>query len=175
LFVRPITVGAMAELIDIGALERVIRAATKVAIEYRRVTGKPLGITGEVGEFHAAHLLGWQLAEARQAGYDAIASDGHRVQVKARCVLAGASPSQRVGSIKLDHPWETVALVLMDGDFAPVAIYEAQRADIERELTKPGSRSRNDWGALSVSKFKSVASLLWPTTNEARVSVESTP
>lgn len=152
----------MPELVDLGALGGVIRAATALAMEYRRITGKPLGITGEVGEYHAANLLGWQLAEARQPGYDAVAPDGHRVQIKARCLLAGASPGQRVGGIKLAHAWDTVALVLMDGDFAPTAIYEARRADIERELTRPGSRSRNERGALAVSKFKSIALLVWP-------------
>ena len=153
--------GGMAELVDLGALEWVIRAATELAMEYRRITGKPLGITGEVGEFHATKLLGWQLAEARQPGYDAVAPDGHRVQIKARCIPAGSSPSQRVGGIKRDHEWETVALVQMDGDFAPLAIYEAHRADIERELTRPGSISRNERGALAVSKFKSIATLVW--------------
>lgn len=152
----------MIELVDLGALERVIRAATELAMEYRRITGKPLGITGEVGEFHAANLLGWQLAEARQPGYDAIAPDGHRIQIKARCILAGGRPGQRVGGIKLAHEWDTVALVLMDGDFVPTAIYEAQRADVERELVRPGSKSRNERGALGVRKFKSIASLLWP-------------
>lgn len=35
----------------------------------------------------------------------------------------------------------------MDGDFVPIAIYEAKRADVELELRKPGSRSRNERGA----------------------------
>lgn len=152
--------------IDLQALETVMRQAIAVAIKYRGLTGRPLGITGEVGEFHVAKLLGWQLAEARQPGYDAVATDGHRVQVKARCVLDGRS--QRLGAIKLAYPWETVALVLMDGDFAPLAIYEAQRPDIERELLAPGSRSRNERGALSVPKFKSIASIIWSLSGEAR-------
>jgi hypothetical protein len=36
----------MVELVDLGALEQVIREAIGVAREYRRITGKPLGITG---------------------------------------------------------------------------------------------------------------------------------
>jgi len=153
----------MARLIDPEALERVIRMAIVLAVEYRRMTGKPLGITGEVGEFHAADLLGWHLADARQPGYDAVAPDGHRVQIKSRCILPGARSSQRVGGIKLAYDWETVALVLMDADFAPLSIYEARRADVERELKRPGSKSRNERGAMAVSKFKSIASLLWPS------------
>jgi hypothetical protein len=151
----------MTEPIDLGVLERVIRAATKLAIEYREITGKPLGITREVGEFHAAKLLGLKLAEARQPGYDAVAPDGRRVQIKARCLLPGSRSGQRLSSIRLDHPWDTVMLVLMDGAFAPQAIYEANRADIERELKNPGSKARNVRGALAVSKFKAIASLVW--------------
>lgn len=165
----------MRELVDLEALERVIRAATELAMEYRRITGKPLGITGEVGEFHAANLLGWQLAEARQPGFDAVAPDGRRIQIKARCILADGRPGQRVGGIKLAHEWDTVALVLMDGDFAPTAIYEARRADVERELVRPGSRSRNERGALGVRKFKSIASLVWAPAAQTAATDERAP
>ena len=151
----------MFESIDIVALKNVIQEAKKIAKQYREVTGKPLGITGEVGEFIAADLLSLKLTEARQPGYDAIALDGHRIQIKARCVLPDSSAGQRLGSIKLDHAWDTVILVLMDVNFEPIKIYEALRADIERELTKPGSKARNERGALSVSKFKAIASLIW--------------
>ena len=151
----------MPESIDLGALERVIRSATEQAMEYRQITGRPLGIAGEVGEFHAARLLGLQLAEARQPGYDAVARDGHRIQVKARCIFAASRPGQRLGRVSLDHPWRTVALVLMDGNFTPRAIYEAHRAEIERELTRPGSRARTEQGSLGVSKFKAIAPLVW--------------
>jgi hypothetical protein len=151
----------MSEFIDLVALKGVIQEAKKVAKQYRQLTGKPLGITGEVGEFIAANLLGLELTEARQPGYDAVAHDGHRIQIKARCVLPDSSVSQRVGSIKLGHEWDTVILVLMNADFEPVEIYEATRTDIERELTKPGSKARNERGALSVSKFKAIASRVW--------------
>lgn len=148
------------ETLDLGALRVVIESAKKVAAQYRGLTGKPLGITGEVGEFVAADLLGLELTEARNPGYDAIAPDGHRIQVKARCVLPSSKPGQRMGAIKTNYDWDTVMLVLMDIDFEPFVIYEAQRADIERELNKPGSKSRAR-GALGVNKFKSIATVAW--------------
>lgn len=151
----------MPETVDLDALQVVIAAVTQLAMRYREITGKPLGITGEVGEYHAARLLGWQLTEARQAGFDALAPDGHRIQIKARCILPSSGPGQRVGGIKLSHDWDTVALILMDQSFAPQAIFEARRPDIERELTKPGSKARNERGALAVTKFKSIATLVW--------------
>ena len=154
---------SLPEPVDLDALGGVINAVIQLAIRYREITGKPLGMTGEVGEFHAAKLLGWQAAEARQPGYDAVASDGRRVQIKARCILKDSRPGQRVGQIKLDHPWDTVALVLMDGDFRPFAIYEAARADIERELSRPGSKSEMS-AAPGVGKFRAIAAMVWSST-----------
>lgn len=151
----------MSETLDIDTLRSVIVDAKKIAKRYRDLTGKPLGITGEVGEFTAADLKHLQLTKARQPGYDAIAPDGHRIQIKARCVLPGSKKSQRLGSIRLKHEWDTVMLILLDGDFEPLEIYEARRPDTERELTKPGSKARNVRGSLSLNKFKSIASLVW--------------
>jgi len=157
----------MSGSIDLIALKRIIEEARTVAKQYREITGKPLGITGEVGEFIAADLLGLELTEARQPGYDAIAPDGHRIQIKTRCVPPDTSSGQRLGRIKLDHGWDTVMLVLIDADFKPITIYEAFRADIERELKKPGSIARNERGALSISKFKAIASTVWSCKNSA--------
>lgn len=151
----------MPDALDIAALRSVIRDAKEIAKRYRNLTGKPLGITGEVGEFTAAELMNLRLTGARQPGYDAVASDGHHIQIKARCILPGSKRSQRLGSIRLKHEWETVMLILMDCDFEPLEIYEAERPDIERELNRPGSKARNVRGSLGVSKFKSIALLVW--------------
>ena len=154
---------------DLSTLDGTIEVAKATARRYRELTGKPLGITGEVGEVLAARLLGLELSEARQAGYDAVGSDGRRVQIKSRCILPNAKPGQRLGSIRLDRDWDTVALILMDQDFEPLAIYEASRMVVENELLRPGSKSRNERGALGVSKFKSIGQLVWSCDEERPV------
>jgi hypothetical protein len=53
-------------------------------------------------------------------------------------------------------------LVLLDEDFDATAIYEADRAAIEAALLEPGSKARNERGALAVSKFKSIGRKIWP-------------
>lgn len=149
---------------DLDQIGEVLRRAKLAAKEYRSLTGKPLGITGEVAEFEAARLLGLQLSEARQPGYDAIRKVGKKVtkvQIKGRRISRDPKPGQRIGRISLEHEWDTVVLVLLDEDFEPVGIYEAQRPDIEQALLAPGSKARNERGALSVSKFKSIAELVW--------------
>ena len=60
----------------------------------------------------------------------------------------------------------TVALILMDQDFEPLAIYEADRRAVEKELRRPGSKSRNERGALAVSRFKAIGELVWPSEVE---------
>ncbi|TNC93512.1 MAG: hypothetical protein FD119_3941, partial [Stygiobacter sp.] len=48
----------MTNEIPTGRIADLLRQARRIAIEYYQLTGKPLGITGEVGEYEAAHLLG---------------------------------------------------------------------------------------------------------------------
>lgn len=67
---------------------RLLKEAKLLAREYYSLTGKPLGVTGEVAEYEAARILGVELTPARQAGYDAIESiDGatKKLQIKGRC------------------------------------------------------------------------------------------
>lgn len=47
-----------------GILE-ILGEAKRLAQEYRRLTGKPLGITGEVAEYEAARILGVELTPAK--------------------------------------------------------------------------------------------------------------
>lgn len=138
--------------------------AKQLARDYRALTGKPLGITGEVAEFAAAQALGLTLAPAREAGYDAVRyAQGReiRVQIKGRCLADGAKRGQRVGGIKIEQPWDIVILVLLSEQFEPVVMYEAERASVVEVLQAQGSRARNERGALSIEKFRSIATLVW--------------
>src|SRR5262249_33025166 len=130
----------------------ILRQAKKLAQMYRAATGKPLGITGEVAEYEAARLLSLELTPARQAGYDAIEREGgkRRFQIKGRGVLPGGTPSQRLGSIDVHKEWDAVLLVLLDENFEALEIHEAPRAAVLEALAAPGSKARNERGALSV-------------------------
>lgn len=146
------------------AILAVLREAKKLAREYRALTGKPLGITGEVAEYEAARVLGVELTAARQAGFDAIERPNgtlRRLQVKGRCLLPGCKPGQRLGSIDIGKDWDAVLLVLLDENFDAVEIHEAERDAVVAALTAPGSKARNERGALGVSKFKSIGKLRW--------------
>ncbi|MYF06734.1 MAG: hypothetical protein F4233_02405 [Rhodospirillaceae bacterium] len=146
-----------------GEAGEILARAKQAAIDYYRLTGKPLGVTGEVGEYEAARLLGLVLADARAPGYDATDEFGHRYQIKARAIpTSGRRKGQRLGSIKVDQEWDTVLLVLMDESFQTLGIWKAERNAVIKALNAPGSKARNERGSLSVSKFKRIGKQIWP-------------
>ncbi|CAM5220344.1 hypothetical protein CDEF62S_00628 [Castellaniella defragrans] len=147
---------------DQNRITALLKQAKAIAIEYYRLTGKPLGITGEIGEFEASRLLRLDLAAAREAGFDAIDPHGRQIQVKSRCLPDPQNLSgQRLGSLDLDKPWDAVVLVLMDQAYTTHAIYEADRQAITEALQRPGSKARNERGTLTIKKFKSIGQQVW--------------
>ncbi len=152
----------MIATIDMSHVATLLEQARAIAVEYYRATGKPLGITGEVGEYEAARLLDLELAVAREAGFDALDREGRRLQIKSQSIpLSKKLVGQRMGSIDLGKPWDAVLLILMDEVFSPVAIYEADRAAITDALERPGSKARNERGALAITKFRSIGRQVW--------------
>ena len=139
----------------------ILETAKSLATEYYALTGKPLGVTGEMGEYAAAKALGLDLSVARQAGYDAIGQDGRTIQIKGRVIQGKQSMAGRVGSIDIEKEFDTVMLVLMDPDFSAFKIYEADRQTIIDTLTAPGSKARNERGSLGIKKFISIGRLAW--------------
>jgi len=130
----------------------------RLAQEYYRLTGKPLGVTGEIAEFEAARLLGIQLCRARQAGYDAIrvGPDGDvRLSIKSACFPASLEAKWRIGTISLEKEWDAT-LMFLTPDFEPREIWEADREAVMKLFENAG---RTDPG---VKKFKSVATMVWP-------------
>lgn len=149
--------------VDLEEVGKVIRRAKVLAKKYYALTGRPLGITGEVAEYEASRLLDLELMPARYPGCDALRKRGKRVeklQIKGRCVIKPKA-GQRMGAINLKKPWDAVLLVMLDKDFEPTAIYEASRRRVTKALLAPGSKARNERGALSVSKFIAIGNSVW--------------
>ncbi len=135
--------------------------AKDLARQYKSATGRPLGITGEVAEYEAVRLLGLDICEVRQAGYDATCDAGphQRVQIKGRSLMQ--KKGGRLGSIDLKKEWDSVILVTLDERYEPVTMHEAPRGALVVALTKPGSKSRNERGQLGISQFIRIAELRW--------------
>jgi hypothetical protein len=143
-------------------VKQVIADARKLAVEYYQLTGRPLGITSEIGEFETARLLHLKLAPPRERGYDATDKRGRKLQIKARRIPLGKEKaSQRIGAIDIEKPWDACLLILMNHAFEPQVIYEVGRRKIIAEIKRPGSKARNEWRALSADFFKKAGIPVW--------------
>lgn len=146
------------------AVLQILAKAKQLAQRYRTPTGKPLDIAGDVAGYEAARLLEVEPTPCRQVGYDAIERRGSRdvrLQINCRCILDWKRPGQCIGSIDISREFDAVLLLLLDADFEAAAIYEASRLYVLATLAAPGSKSRNERGALSLSKFKSIGAARW--------------
>lgn len=147
---------------DAERVPEMLSQAKELARDYYTLTGRPLGVTGEIAEYEAMRLMGLELAAVRTAGYDAIRpSDGRRFQIKGRRLAPTANPGQRIGKIDVSKDFDAVLLVLLDQAFNALAIYEADRDAVIAALSVPGSRARNERGALGVTKFKQIGRRVW--------------
>lgn len=146
-----------------------IKAAKRLGRQYYALTGRPLGVTGEIAEHEAFRLLKLEPVPPRQLGYDAIrrSKSGRRIrlQIKSRCY--DQEPGQRMPPINLKKPWDRVLLVILNRDLDPVEILEAPRSAVERKVKKPGSKARNR-GALAVSQFRAIAQQVWHANTISR-------
>ncbi len=135
-----------------------------LAAQYYRLVGKPLGITGEMGEYMAADLLGLELTPARTAGYDAIRlgpRGPERLQIKSRA-LAHASRPGKVGQIKRYADCVAVLLVIMDvRTFQPLEIWEAAYPAVEAALDRKPITKGRERGALNIHTFKGLGRRIW--------------
>ncbi len=157
----------MLEKVVLARLSSIIEEVKKLAAEYYLLTGKPLGVTGEIAEHTAARLLDLELVPARTTGYDAIRRVGKRVekiQIKGRAVGQNSKPGQRLGTIKKDADCDTVMLVLLDSaTLEPIEISEARMTDVIQLLEATDSKARAR-GSLGVSTFKTKARIVWLRT-----------
>ena len=155
----------MSETSEARRVREILAAVKPLAAEYYRLTGKPLGVTGEVAEYVAAEMLGLDLAPPRTKGFDAIRKTKggqQRIQIKGRAYGEDAKPNQRLGTIKQGAPCDGVLLVLLDNrTLEPREMWEAPIAAVEERLSLPGSKARAR-GALGVREFKRLAQRVWP-------------
>ena len=151
--------------VGIYSVDKLISEARRLATEFRRTTGKPLpGVSGEIAEHDAARLLNLKICEERAGGYDAVglgSREGKKIQIKGRVIFDEEKSGQRVGQLKLEQAWDSVVLVIMDENYEPYEIYEADREDILDVMEEAGSSTRKKRGAMSVARFKIISRLVW--------------
>ena len=148
---------------SVYAADKLIGQARQLAAEYRRTMGKPLpGISNEIALHDAIRLLSLEPVADSAGGYDAIdpARDDKKIQIKSRTIFDESKSGQRIGQIRVEQSWDSVLLVLMDEEYEPYEIYEAERDEL-LDFMDQSSSSRVKRGALSVARFKIIGRLAW--------------
>jgi hypothetical protein len=148
--------------VTVYSIDKLITETRRLAAEFRRSTGQALPVSGEIARHDAARILGLTLCDQRTGGVDAIGRgqrEGQRIQIKSRVITNEKKSGARIGQLNLNGDWDTVILVIMDDDYEPCEIYEAERDEVIQEISDNSSRTRR--GALSVKKFKIISQLVW--------------
>lgn len=157
------------------SVDTLITQARKLAADYRRATGKPLpGVSAEIAENDAARLLNLELVSDETLGHDAIGRghrEGKRIQIKSRTIFDDAKSGHRIGQLRTQQEWDSVLLVLMDENYEPFEIYEAERDDVLSTVAEAEASKRAKRGLLSVAKFKAIGQLVW-TREEGEIQDE---
>jgi len=150
--------------VSVYDVETLISQARKLAADYLATMGKPLpGMSGEIALNDAAKLLDLALCEDQNLSYDAVGrgdNEGKKVQIKGRLVLEGDKLNQRIGQVSADKTWDSVVLVLLNAQYEPYELYEAEREAIILNAAQ-SSEGKKKRGALSVARFKKIAALVW--------------
>jgi hypothetical protein len=142
----------------------VVRLAKELASKYYRLTGKPLGATGEIGEVEVVEKLGLEIAPVRTSGFDALRGT-ERIQIKTRAADPRIRSLGRMSRIKIDAPCDVVMLALLKIESMDLKeVWEAPYAEVVKELTREGPKGNKarQRGQLAVAKFISMARKVWP-------------
>ena len=148
--------------LDPKELDALIACIKRISKRYKELTGKPLGVTGEIAEYEAASKLGLKLANARQEGFDAIRIKSrrkHQIQIKGRCITS-KKRGQKLPAINMQKNWDSVIYVELDANLEPVVMREASRSAIQAKLVATTSKARQR-GVLSTSMFKAISGEIW--------------
>jgi len=155
--------------LSIYNVDKLMLEARKLAAEYRRATGKPLGISNEIAVYDVIRIMNLEAVDANAGGYDAIGKgerEGRRIQIKGRSIVSGSTSSHRIGQIKIEQKWDSVMLILLDENYEPVEIHEADRETIVN-VVKQSSKKRRNRGAMSVARFKNIGQCVWSQSKES--------
>jgi hypothetical protein len=132
---------------------KITRQVIHTAIAYENITGRKLGITGEIGEVLVCKELGLKLlSNPIAAGFDAVNDNGKKFQIKTRRGKTD-SPGARIGSFS-KHKFDEAILAILDNNYNIVELYKATYRKLEPILKR--HKKRNP----TLHQFKRVASVI---------------
>jgi hypothetical protein len=146
-------------------LDELMAQTRRLAVDYREKTGQVLAVANELARYDLARLFSFSTPNPPQASIDFIGEgdwSGCLIQLKSRVLFEKQGPKrakQRLGHLNFEAKWDTVFLLLFDAQYEPFEIYALDRKSLEAEIDPSRYAAK---GPISVAKFKSLATLVWP-------------
>jgi hypothetical protein len=110
--------------------KKIVSSVIISAIKYEKITGRKLGITGEIGEVLVCEKLKLKLLKnSIFPGYDAIDSQGYKYQIKTRRGNTN-SPGARMGTFS-SHSFNYAILAILDDKYNLVELYKITYKKLE--------------------------------------------
>jgi hypothetical protein len=137
-------------------IDEVFKNIYQLAKKYYKVTGKPLGVVGEVGEFVACKFYGGKLNDPRNAGSD-FTKDGNMYEVKTRMIYPATASNfwnGATGNINISDEWNFLIVLILNDDFSIHSMYELSRKIVLKELNRKISNDLANPLKLSLSFVK---------------------
>lgn len=135
---------------------KVVKKVISVALEYEKLTGRKLGITGEVGEVLVCDNRKLKLLnDPLEAGYDAIDNESKHYQIKARR-SNNTNPGARIGRFA-KHKFDYAILAFLEFDYSIKELWRATYKDLLPVIKRHERRNP------SVNEFLRVAEKIFPS------------
>ncbi|NCS87600.1 MAG: hypothetical protein AUK34_04915 [Ignavibacteria bacterium CG2_30_36_16] len=144
-------------------INEILNEVKRLAKEYKLITGRVMGVTGEIAENETSKILGLELVQVRNPGYDSIKKDNEKIikyEIKGR-IKSNKYRSQRTSKININEEWDKLLLTIMNDDYEVLDIYEADKKEIVKALQKTGSKARSEKFTLSLGEVIRVSQKVW--------------
>ena len=112
----------------------------KKALDYERLFGKKLNVTGEIGEILVCHRLGLKMVMDSSSTFDAVDNDDKRVQIKTRRSQSDDSPIPKDSSTisKVSHSFDYLLLAILDRNYRLHEVWKTSHSRMKGLIEKQG-------------------------------------
>ncbi|OGM99669.1 MAG: hypothetical protein A2817_03815 [Candidatus Yanofskybacteria bacterium RIFCSPHIGHO2_01_FULL_39_8b] len=130
-------------------IKKMVNKIIKIALEYETLTGRKLGITGEIAEIIVCHKLGLKLlANSLSPGHDAVDERGNKFQIKSKRIIKNKG---RIGRFSM-HKFDYLITILFDKNYKIIGIYKTNYKKIMPIINKHKRRNPSVREIVKVSK-----------------------
>ncbi|MEJ2553171.1 MAG: hypothetical protein P8079_03930 [Gammaproteobacteria bacterium] len=131
--------------------------ARRLARDYRLTTGKPLAASARDWPC-TTPVVCWTWKRCRPPAVGRGRRAGKRIRSKGHAIFDEALGGQRIGQLKTEQEWDSVMLGLMEENYEPVEIYEAECEDVMEAVDKGLQQA---WGGIRWRNSKVIGQLVW--------------